>query len=78
MSDFEMRLLCEINDDIRPMINVVEEDFRKFLPVDLVGIPRYFCMTKNDGLRLWPKPIKDVAIWRLEPQAHADSIDLGK
>ena len=75
MAMIEQRLLCEIGGNLIPMIQVNEELFVDELkPKDLSGIPQYYCMTSNDGLRLWPKPIKDCKIWRLEPQPHADMV----
>jgi hypothetical protein len=68
-----LKMVVEVGDRLLNLREVAEPDFRLFTPADMVGIPVVFCFTKDDGLRLWPKPLKICTIWRLEPQVHAET-----
>lgn len=66
------RLFVEIGGEFLPLTEIDEVDFRSCVPANMIGVPTVWCMTKDDGRRLWPKPLKACKIWRLEPAAHAD------
>jgi len=69
------RIYVEIGDKMLPMLpllEIEESSLKGCTPADLIGIPYYWCMTQNDGLKLWPKPVKACKIWRLEPQIYAE------
>jgi hypothetical protein len=68
-----MKLFVEFGaDDFLPMVEVNETDFAMLKPSDMLGIPRFWCQKKDDGLRVWPKPVPTCKLFRLEPQVCAD------
>ena len=59
-----MRLLVQVGDDIIQLYEMSEEEFEKLEPRNLRGVPTYWCQTQENGLELWPAPLKFCEIWR--------------
>lgn len=65
-----MKLVCDMNDRLTPIYTVDKQTWEAFLkpPNLLAGIPSYAFVDEQGGVHLWPKPIPECKIYRLEEQ----------
>ena len=66
-----MRLVCEIGNRLMFIFEIDKPTPSMEEHSTLIGVPQY-CWTEPSGaLRLWPKPIPECKMYRLEEQPHA-------
>lgn len=65
-----MKLVCELNDRLTTINYIDKPTWSALYPEDMVGVPVFAYEEALGPLYLWPKPIPECKIYRLEEQSY--------